>query len=138
MTGSIATNTDGNGVQVAGGRKITLTAHPVAGQMVKEWKIGTTVQSGNLSNTLVIDSITERTTVTVEFEDYVGYTIPTTPTTEAGYTVKDVVRIPDDTPKDGKIRKGGTVTFTVVPDSNKVFNQLKGWEHRLLVYTEYR
>ena len=125
VTGSIATNTDGNGVQVAGGEKITLTAHPVAGQMVKEWKIGTTVQSGNLSNTLVIDSITERTTVTVEFEDYVGYTIPTTPTTEAGYTVKDVVRIPDDTPKDGKIRKGGTVTFTVVPDSNKVFNQLK-------------
>ena len=125
VTGSIATNTDGNGVQVAGGEKITLTAHPVAGQMVKEWKIGTTVQSGNLSNTLVIDSITESTTVTVEFEDYVGYTIPTTPTTEAGYTVKDVVRIPDDTPKDGKIRKGGTVTFTVVPDSNKVFNQLK-------------
>ena len=125
VTGSIATNTDGNGVQVAGGEKITLTAHPATGQMVKEWKIGTTVQSGNLSNTLVIDSITESTTVTVEFEDYVGYTIPTTPTTEAGYTVKDVVRIPDDTPKDGKIRKGGTVTFTVVPDSNKVFNQLK-------------
>ena len=125
VTESIATNTDGNGVQVAGGEKITLTAHPATGQMVKEWKIGTTVQSGNLSNTLVIDSITESTTVTVEFEDYVGYTIPTTPTTEAGYTVKDVVRIPDDTPKDGKIRKGGTVTFTVVPDSNKVFNQLK-------------
>ena len=67
VTGSIATNTDGNGVQVAGGEKITLTAQPKPNQMVKEWKIGTTVQSGNLSNTLVIDSITESTTVTVEF-----------------------------------------------------------------------
>lgn len=125
VSGSIQTNAGGNGVQVAGGQKITLTANPTSGQMVKEWKINGQKVEGNLSNTLVIDSITESTTVTVEFEDYVGYTIPTTPTTEAGYTVKDVVRIPDDTPKDGKIRKGGTVTFTVVPDSNKVFNQLK-------------
>ena len=125
VSGSIQTNAGGNGVQVAGGQKITLTANPASGQMVKEWKINGQKVEGNLSNTLVIDSITESTTVTVEFEDYVGYTIPTTPTTEAGYTVKDVVRIPDDTPKDGKIRKGGTVTFTVVPDSNKVFNQLK-------------
>ena len=109
VTGSIATNTDGNGVQVAGGEKITLTAHPVDGQMVKEWKIGTTVQSGNLSNTLVIDSITENTTVTVEFEEYRGFALPIPST---GYTITDVVRNPDDT-KAGEIRKNGDLTFKV-------------------------
>ena len=112
VTGSIATNTDGNGVQVAGGEKITLTAHPVAGQMVKEWKIGTTVQSGNLSNTLVIDSITESTTVTVEFEEYRGFTLPSAPIPSTGYTITDVVRNPDDT-KAGEIRKNGDLTFKV-------------------------
>ena len=125
VTGTITTNTDGNGVLVAGGEQITLTAHPENNQMVKAWKIGDTVQSDNLSNTLVIDSITENTTVTVEFEEYVGYTIPTTPTTGSGYKVTDVHRIPDDTPKDGKIRKGGTVTFMVIPDDDKVFSELK-------------
>lgn len=112
VTGSIATNTDGNGVQVAGGEKITLTAHPVDGQMVKEWKIGTTVQSGNLSNTLVIDSITESTTVTVEFEEYRGFTLPSAPIPSTGYTITDVVRNPDDT-KAGEIRKNGDLTFKV-------------------------
>lgn len=112
VTGSIATNTDGNGVQVAGGEKITLTAHPEAGQMVKEWKIGTTVQSGNLSNTLVIDSITESTTVTVEFEEYRGFTLPSAPIPSTGYTITDVVRNPDDT-KAGEIRKNGDLTFKV-------------------------
>ena len=125
VTGSIATNTDGNGVQVAGGEKITLTAHPEAGQMVKEWKIGTTVQSGNLSNTLVIDSIKASTEVAVEFEKYVGYLIPTTPTPAKGYTVTTVERIPDDTPNNAEIRKGGTVTFMVVPDDGKVFTKLE-------------
>lgn len=117
VTGSIATNTDGNGVQVAGGEKITLTAHPVDGQMVKEWKIGDTVQSGNLSNTLEIDSIMKDTTVTVEFENYVGHTIPTT---SAGYTISDVTRIPDDTTPDTAIRDGGTVIFKVTPKAGKL------------------
>ena len=117
VTGSIATNTDGNGVQVAGGEKITLTAHPVDGQMVKEWKIGDTVQSGNLSNTLEIDSIMKDTTVTVEFENYVGHTIPTT---SAGYTISDVTRIPDDTTPDTAIRDRGTVIFKVTPKAGKL------------------
>lgn len=125
VSGSIQTNAGGNGVQVAGGQKITLTANPASGQMVKEWKINDQKVEGNLSNTLVIDSIKATTKVSVEFEDYVGYLIPTTPTPAKGYTVTTVERIPDDTPKDGKIRQGGTVTFTVVPDSDKVFNQLK-------------
>ena len=112
VTGSIATNTDGNGVQVAGGEKITLTAQPKPNQMVKEWKIGTTVQSGNLSNTLVIDSITESTTVTVEFEEYRGFTLPSAPIPSTGYTITDVVRNPDDT-KAGEIRKNGDLTFKV-------------------------
>ena len=125
VTGSIATNTDGNGVQVAGGEKITLTAHPVAGQMVKEWKINGQKVEGNLSNTLVIDSIKASTEVAVEFEEYVGYLIPTTPTPAKGYTVTTVERIPDDTPNNAEIRKGGTVTFMVVPDDGKVFTKLE-------------
>lgn len=125
VSGSIQTNAGGNGVQVAGGQKITLTANPASGQMVKEWKINGQKVEGNLSNTLVIDSIKASTEVAVEFEEYVGYRIPTTPTPAEGYTVTTVERIPDDTPKDGKIRKGGTVTFTVVPDDGKVFTELK-------------
>ena len=112
-------------MQVAGGQKITLTANPASGQMVKEWKINDQKVEGNLSNTLVIDSIKATTKVSVEFEDYVGYLIPTTPTPAEGYTVTTVERIPDDTPNNAEIRKGGTVTFMVVPDDDKVFTELK-------------
>ena len=125
VSGSIQTNAGGNGVQVAGGQKITLTANPASGQMVKEWKINGQKVEGNLSNTLVIDSIKATTKVSVEFEDYVGYLIPTTPTPAKGYTVTTVERIPDDTPNNAEIRKGGTVTFTVVPDDGKVFTKLE-------------
>lgn len=125
VSGSIQTNAGGNGVQVAGGQKITLTANPASGQMVKEWKINDQKVEGNLSNTLVIDSIKATTKVSVEFEDYVGYLIPTTPTPAKGYTVTTVERIPDDTPNNAEIRKGGTVTFMVVPDDGKVFTKLE-------------
>ena len=125
VSGSIQTNAGGNGVQVAGGQKITLTANPASGQMVKEWKINGQKVEGNLSNTLVIDSIKASTEVAVEFEEYVGYLIPTTPTPAKGYTVTTVERIPDDTPNNAEIRKGGTVTFMVVPDDGKVFTKLE-------------
>ena len=129
VSGSIQTNAGGNGVQVAGGQKITLTANPASGQasgqMVKEWKINGQKVEGNLSNTLVIDSIKASTEVAVEFEEYVGYLIPTTPTPAEGYTVTTVERIPDDTPNNAEIRKGGTVTFMVVPDDGKVFTKLE-------------
>ena len=125
VSGSIQTNAGGNGVQVAGGQKITLTANPASGQMVKEWKINGQKVEGNLSNTLVIDSIKASTEVAVEFEKYVGYLIPTTPTPAKGYTVTTVERIPDDTPNNAEIRKGGTVTFMVVPDDGKVFTKLE-------------
>lgn len=125
VSGSIQTNAGGNGVQVAGGQKITLTANPASSQMVKEWKINGQKVEGNLSNTLVIDSIKASTEVAVEFEVYVGYLIPTTPTPAKGYTVTTVERIPDDTPNNAEIRKGGTVTFMVVPDDGKVFTKLE-------------
>ena len=125
VSGSIQTNAGGNGVQVAGGQKITLTANPASSQMVKEWKINDQKVEGNLSNTLVIDSIKASTEVAVEFEKYVGYLIPTTPTPAKGYTVTTVERIPDDTPNNAEIRKGGTVTFMVVPDDGKVFTKLE-------------
>lgn len=125
VSGSIQTNAGGNGVQVAGGQKITLTANPASSQMVKEWKINGQKVEGNLSNTLVIDSIKASTEVAVEFEEYVGYLIPTTPTPAKGYTVTTVERIPDDTPNNAEIRKGGTVTFMVVPDDGKVFTKLE-------------
>ena len=125
VSGSIQTNAGGNGVQVAGGQKITLKAKPASSQMVKEWKINGQKVEGNLSNTLVIDSIKASTEVAVEFEEYVGYLIPTTPTPAKGYTVTTVERIPDDTPNNSEIRKGGTVTFMVVPDDGKVFTKLE-------------
>ena len=118
VTGTIATNTAGNGVLVAGGQKITLTANPKPNQMVQAWTINGTVVEGNLSNTLVIDAITANTTVTVAFEDYTGFAIPQT--SPGNYTVTEVTRIPDDTTPKEKIRDRGTVSFKVTPAADKL------------------
>ena len=46
----------------------------------------------------------------VEFEPYEGYAIPTG---DAGYTIENIERNPDDTTPTNEIRKGGDVTFIV-------------------------
>lgn len=109
----IAANT---AVQFAGGSEIQFVAVPDSGYMVKEWTVNGKVVEGNLTNTLTIDSLDENTVVTVALEEYRGFAIPGN---GKGYTVKIDQRNPADTyslAPDTEIRRGGSVTFTVVPE----------------------
>lgn len=109
----IAANT---AVQFAGGSEIQFAAVPDFGYMVKEWTVNGKVVEGNLTNTLTIDSLDENTVVTVALEEYRGFVIPGN---GKGYTVKIDQRNPADTyslAPDTEIRRGGSVTFTVVPE----------------------
>lgn len=109
-------------VQFAGGSEIEVTADPDVGYMVKEWKINGEVVEGNISNDLIIDSLHEDVVVSVEFEEYVGFAIPTGGN---GYTVTIDERNPAETytdiyatAPDTEIRRGGDVTFTVRPKAD--------------------
>lgn len=95
---------------VLGGTKLTFTATPGDDKMVREWKINNKVVEGNLSNTLEINSLNEKTDVTVSFETKQMWTIPNSGT---GYKVIEGTKIPDQPSENGKVRDRGTVTFTV-------------------------
>lgn len=95
---------------VLGGTKLTFTATPGVDKMVREWKINNKVVEGNLSNTLEINSLNEKTDVTVSFETKQMWTIPNSGT---GYKVIEGTKIPDQPSENGKVRDRGTVTFTV-------------------------
>ena len=110
-----------SGIQVAKGKKVVLTVVPTTGYMVKMWTVNDTVQD-NLSNTLTIENLSENTEIEVAFEPYAGFVIPTS---DNGWTVSDVKRTPDDTTPVTEIRKNGTVTFTVSPESGKCLTALK-------------
>ena len=56
----------------------------------------------NISNELVIPSLTGKTEVAVKFVPYEGFAIPTGGT---GWKVSDVTRTPDDTKPTSEIRK---------------------------------
>ena len=106
-------------VQFAGGSEIQFTAVPNSNYMVKEWTVNGEAVEGNLTNAMTIDSLGENTVVTVEFEAYQGFTLPVNGT---GYTVTIDQRDPADTypgAPETEIRRGGDVTFTVVPDEGK-------------------
>lgn len=104
-------------VQLVANSSVVFTAVPATGEtkyMVAKWSVNE-VEQDTLSNTLTIDKLSKNTVVTVEFEEYQGFDIPTGGT---GYTISDVVRDPADTYKDApkdEIRKGGDLTFTVKP-----------------------
>ena len=102
--------------QFAGGSKLEFTAFPDNGYMVKEWTINKEVVAGNLSNTLIIDPLDATTSVTVEFEQYQGFALPTN---GQNYTVTIDKRNPADTgAPENEIRRGGDVTFTVAPNAD--------------------
>ena len=109
----IAANT---AVQFAGGSEIQFSAIPDSNYMVKEWTVNGEVVEDNLTNALTIDSLGENTVVTVAFEEYHGFALPGN---GEGYTVTVDQRDPADTyslAPDTEIRRGGSVTFTVVPE----------------------
>lgn len=102
-------------VQLVANSSIVFTAVPATGAtnyMVAKWKING-VKQDTLSNTLTIDALTGDIDVTVEFEEYEGFNIPTN---GIGYTIAVVARDPADTytgaPTD-EIRRGGDLTFMV-------------------------
>lgn len=100
---------------VTRGSKIVFTATPAMTdethnkQMVAQWTVNG-VDQNNISNELVIPSLTGKTDVAVKFVDYAGFAIPTGGT---GWKVSDVKRVPDDTQPTSEIRKNGDLTFTV-------------------------
>lgn len=100
---------------VTRGSKIVFTATPAMTdethnkQMVAQWTVNG-VDQNNISNELVIPSLTGKTDVAVKFVDYVGFAIPTGGT---GWKVSDVKRVPNDTQPTSEIRKNGELTFTV-------------------------
>ena len=90
--------------------------------MVAQWTVNG-VDQNNISNELVIPSLTGKTDVTVKFVPYKGFAIPTGDT---GWKVSDVKRVPDDTQPTSEIRKNGELTFTVTPEGEKLFRKLIG------------
>lgn len=99
---------------VTRGSKIIFTATPAVEngrnkQMVAQWTVNG-VDQNNISNELVIPSLTGKTDVAVKFVPYEGFAIPTDGT---GWKVSDVKRVPNDTQPTSEIRKNGDLTFTV-------------------------
>ena len=99
---------------VTRGSKVVFTATPAVEngrnkQMVAQWTVNG-VDQNNISNELVIPSLTGKTDVAVKFVPYEGFAIPTGDT---GWKVSDVKRVPDDTLPMSEIRKNGNLTFTV-------------------------
>lgn len=99
---------------VTRGSRVVFTATPAVEngrnkQMVAQWTVNG-VDQNNISNELVIPSLTGKTDVAVKFVPYEGFAIP------AGgisWKVSDVKRVPDDTQPTSEIRKNGELTFTV-------------------------
>lgn len=110
---------------VTRGSKIVFTATPAVEngrnkQMVAQWTVNG-VDQNNISNELVIPSLTGKTDVAVKFVPYEGFAIPTGDT---GWKVSDVKRVPNDTQPTSEIRKNGELTFTVTPEGEKLFRTL--------------
>ena len=99
---------------VTRGSKVVFTATPAVEngrnkQMVAQWTVNG-VDQNNISNELVIPSLTGKTDVAVKFVPYKGFAIPTG---GIGWKVSDVKRVPNDTQPTSEIRKNGDLTFTV-------------------------
>ena len=110
---------------VTRGSKVVFTATPAVEngrnkQMVAQWTVNGADQN-NISNELVIPSLTGKTDVAVKFVPYEGFAIPTGDT---GWKVSDVKRVPNDTQPTSEIRKNGELTFTVTPEGEKLFRKL--------------
>ena len=110
------------GIQVEKGKKVVLKVTPGNDYMVEKWTVNGAVQD-NLSNTLIIENLSENTTVEVAFETPLK--LHSIPQSGDGYTVSGVKKIPGDYGDVNEIRARGTVTFTVAPENGKYLTVLK-------------
>jgi hypothetical protein len=107
---------------VLGGSKLVFTAKDVTGKaMVGAWKINGQIQD-NLSKEMVINGLTGAANVEVTFVPEVLCSIPTS---GQNYAVTVDQRVPTDYGTAQQIRKNGSVTFTVKPDSGYYMTTLK-------------
>ena len=111
---------------VTRGSKVVFTATPAVEngrnkQMVAQWKVNG-VDQNNISNELVIPSLTGKTDVAVKFVDYAGFAIPTG---GIGWKVSDVTReYRMIRSRRAKSARTATLTFTVTPEGEKLFRTL--------------
>lgn len=106
-----------------GGSVLKFRAVPGDGNMTAEWKINGEPVEGNVSNELVIESLSHNVDVRVSFKPYRGYKIPAD---TDHYNVKDIERLPADTPEAGEIRENGTLSFTISPaEEDQAFRKLE-------------
>ena len=110
------------GIRVEKGKKVVLKVTPDSNYMVKKWTVNGAVQD-NLSNTLIIENLSENTTVEVAFETPLK--LHSIPQSGDGYTVSGVKKIPGDYGDVNEIRARGTVTFTVAPENGKYLTVLR-------------
>lgn len=123
--GKVITPQKNSPASVTRGSKIVFTATPAVEngrnkQMVAQWTVNG-VDQNNISNELVIPSLTGKTNVAVKFVPYEGFVIPASDT---NWTVSVVKRTPEDTKPATEIRKNGTVTFTMTPVGERLFRKL--------------
>lgn len=112
--GKVITPQKNSPASVTRGSRVVFTATPAVEngrnkQMVAQWTVNG-VDQNNISNELVIPSLTGKTDVAVKFVPYEGFAIPTGGT---GWQVSDAARVPNDTQPTSEIRKNGELTFTV-------------------------
>ena len=123
--GKAITPQENSPASVTRGSKVVFTATPAvengrSKQMVAQWTVNGADQN-NISNELVIPSLTGKTDVSVKFVPYEGFAIPTG---GIGWKVSDVKRVPNDTQPTSEIRKNGDLTFTVTLEGEKLFRTL--------------
>ncbi len=93
--GTLAATVDASaitsGASILGGKDIVFAATPATGYQVKEWKLNTVVVTGNTTNAYTIASLSEISTVSVEFELIPTYTVTFTVKNSAAVNITDAV-----------------------------------------------
>ena len=113
-TDALTPAVSGGTVAVMGGSTLTFTAAPDNGYMVKAWTVNGT-ESAELSDTLTISNLSEKTHVTVSFEEYSEWSLPAD---GEDWHVSVEKRTPETPANDAaKIRNRGTVELTVAPNA---------------------
>lgn len=134
------------GVQVIRGKNVRFSITPPEGKMIDTWIV--TYENGSvdpdagshgLDNVMMLDNLEKSATVTVTLKDIKAYEIPEAKEYDIdadgspGYTIDNLVRIPDTLPDaeaggedyTNKVRENGDVTLTVTPAEGKWIKDIR-------------